>query len=324
MPSQLIRPTKPVKIAIRSFFVGALVLTAHIIKPFSLGNLTNHVLHSAASLSFVLPDQTRESFNSANLLAISLTNLFLNNGLSGEWQAARTNDSVLLAVSVEAFPGAAQVACFAAPRVSNQVARSRSLQRRASQLASAPDEVGDEFVALNETRNETDDAVAEVAAATPTEVSEEPVVGPAVSAPSEARAKLAFSPTSVQRAQACAFKASGTNERKTIKVQVESRLIHQAELEVAQQAALVERQVSLTVLLERLQTAKTAGAFRVALKSAVADVAKCEIEQKTAEAESENHGTFRNRRPARRERDKTRRPCMARRRSFLNRVPQQT
>ncbi len=62
------------KAIIRAFLILALIVTAHLIKPFSVKNVTQHLLYSARSFSFVLPAQLREKFDHANYLAINLSN----------------------------------------------------------------------------------------------------------------------------------------------------------------------------------------------------------------------------------------------------------
>jgi hypothetical protein len=58
----------------RAFLILALVVTAHLIRPFSIKNVAQHMLYSARSFSFVLPAQLREKFDHANNLAVNLTN----------------------------------------------------------------------------------------------------------------------------------------------------------------------------------------------------------------------------------------------------------
>lgn len=62
------------KAIMRAFLILALIVTAHLIKPFSIKNVTQHLLYSARSFSFVLPSQLREKFDHANYLAINLSN----------------------------------------------------------------------------------------------------------------------------------------------------------------------------------------------------------------------------------------------------------
>jgi hypothetical protein len=62
------------KVIPRAFLVLALIATAHLIKPFSIKNVTQHVLYSARSFRFALPAQLREKFDHANYLAVNLSN----------------------------------------------------------------------------------------------------------------------------------------------------------------------------------------------------------------------------------------------------------
>jgi hypothetical protein len=58
----------------RAFLILALVATAHLIRPFSIKNVAQHMLYSARSFRFVLPAQLREKFDYANSLAVNLSN----------------------------------------------------------------------------------------------------------------------------------------------------------------------------------------------------------------------------------------------------------
>ncbi|HKQ76327.1 MAG TPA: hypothetical protein VJ810_21715 [Blastocatellia bacterium] len=58
----------------RAFLILALIVTAHMIKPFSIKSVTQHVLYSTKSFRFVLPIQLRDNFDHANYLAINLSN----------------------------------------------------------------------------------------------------------------------------------------------------------------------------------------------------------------------------------------------------------
>jgi len=62
------------KTILRAFLVLALVITAHLIKPFSIKNVTQHLLYSARSFRFALPAELREKFDHANYLAVNLSN----------------------------------------------------------------------------------------------------------------------------------------------------------------------------------------------------------------------------------------------------------
>ena len=58
----------------RAFLILALIVTAHVIKPFSIKSVTQHLLYSTKSFRFVLPTGLRERFDHANYLAINLSN----------------------------------------------------------------------------------------------------------------------------------------------------------------------------------------------------------------------------------------------------------
>jgi hypothetical protein len=60
----------------RTLLIVALVATAHLLKPFSLRNVATHLIHSATSFSFILPDSAAGSLEQANYLATALDNGF--------------------------------------------------------------------------------------------------------------------------------------------------------------------------------------------------------------------------------------------------------
>jgi hypothetical protein len=62
------------KAILRAFVILALIVTAHLIRPFSIKNVTQHLLTSSRSFRFVLPAQLREKFDHANYLAVNLSN----------------------------------------------------------------------------------------------------------------------------------------------------------------------------------------------------------------------------------------------------------
>jgi hypothetical protein len=61
------------KAILRAFLILALIATAHLIRPFSIKNVTRHALYSARSFRFVLPDQLRDKFDHVNYLAVNLS-----------------------------------------------------------------------------------------------------------------------------------------------------------------------------------------------------------------------------------------------------------
>jgi hypothetical protein len=62
------------KVILRASFVLALIITAHLIKPFSIKNVSQHLLYSARSFRFALPVQFHDRFDHANYLAMNLSN----------------------------------------------------------------------------------------------------------------------------------------------------------------------------------------------------------------------------------------------------------
>jgi hypothetical protein len=68
------------KVVIRTLLILALIGTAHAIKPFSVKNVTNHLLYSTRSFKFVLPVRLQDNFNHANYLAINLSNSLFEAG----------------------------------------------------------------------------------------------------------------------------------------------------------------------------------------------------------------------------------------------------
>lgn len=80
----------------RILFVITLIVTAHAIRPFSMKNLTSHILYSTRSLAVVLPDSTRSSFDYANTLAIALSqNMFVDHSAT---ETSATPQANLLAM----------------------------------------------------------------------------------------------------------------------------------------------------------------------------------------------------------------------------------
>jgi len=68
------------KAVTRAFFILALIVTAHAIKPFSIKSVTQHLLYSTRSFKFVLPARLRDNFDHANYLAINLSNSLFEAG----------------------------------------------------------------------------------------------------------------------------------------------------------------------------------------------------------------------------------------------------
>jgi len=90
------------KAVIRAFLILALVVTAHIIKPFSVKSVTQHLLYSTRSFKFVLPDRLRDKFDYANYLAINLSNSLFE-GAKGIQNFAKgtTADFSLVAMAIK-------------------------------------------------------------------------------------------------------------------------------------------------------------------------------------------------------------------------------
>jgi len=71
------------KAAARILIVILVIVAAHAIKPFSLKNLTMHLLNSSRSFAFVLPDSFRGKFDRVNRLAMTLSGKLLDPGEGG-------------------------------------------------------------------------------------------------------------------------------------------------------------------------------------------------------------------------------------------------
>src|SRR5262245_57285907 len=68
------------KAIVRAFLILALIGAAHMIKPFSIKSVTQHLLYSTRSFRFVLPVRLRDKFDHANHLAINLSNSLFEAG----------------------------------------------------------------------------------------------------------------------------------------------------------------------------------------------------------------------------------------------------
>lgn len=64
-----------VKALLRALLILALIISAHLIRPFSIKSVTQHLLYSAKSFRFAVPVQMRDNFDHANNLAINLSNV---------------------------------------------------------------------------------------------------------------------------------------------------------------------------------------------------------------------------------------------------------
>jgi hypothetical protein len=82
-------------IVIRLLLVAVVIGAAHWIKPFSVKNITQHLLYSSRSFAFVLPEQARVGFNQANDLALNLSGSLFED----EWGASGVEGLMLAAQS---------------------------------------------------------------------------------------------------------------------------------------------------------------------------------------------------------------------------------
>ncbi|MFN0086188.1 MAG: hypothetical protein ACKVX9_12445 [Blastocatellia bacterium] len=98
-------------LVIRTLLVVVLFVTAHVIRPFSIKNVTRHLLYSTRSFAFVLPGQKRAEFDTANDLALSLSDGWFQSGARRfvEAPAAAGPDSWQLALKLVTLDGANRV-----------------------------------------------------------------------------------------------------------------------------------------------------------------------------------------------------------------------
>jgi len=90
------------KAILRAFLVLALIVTAHLIKPFSVKNVTQHLLYSARSFRFALPPQLRDKFDHANYLAVNLSNsLFEADEGIRDFTKVMTTDLAFMPINVQ-------------------------------------------------------------------------------------------------------------------------------------------------------------------------------------------------------------------------------
>jgi hypothetical protein len=88
----------------RILLVITLIVTAHAIKPFSVKNITSHLLYSSRSLSVILPDSARSGFDRANQLALTLSNSLFSDRQTGlRWSNGMSAGSGSMAINPE-FP----------------------------------------------------------------------------------------------------------------------------------------------------------------------------------------------------------------------------
>ncbi len=58
---------------LRALLIITLIVTANVVRPFSVRNVTSHLFNTARSLKIVLPDSAQSGFSTANVLASTLT-----------------------------------------------------------------------------------------------------------------------------------------------------------------------------------------------------------------------------------------------------------
>ncbi len=86
----------------RILLVSTLIVTAHAIKPFSVKNITTHLLYSTRSFAIILPGPVRSSFDHTNRLAMTLTNSLLGDGQAERsWPGESVTDSAVVAVTTQ-------------------------------------------------------------------------------------------------------------------------------------------------------------------------------------------------------------------------------
>lgn len=87
---------------VRILLVAVLVITAHIIKPFSPGNVALHALSAARSLSFVMPESAVERIEHANFLAQTFGKRLLDENEATIWNSEDVLRSGLVAFAAPA------------------------------------------------------------------------------------------------------------------------------------------------------------------------------------------------------------------------------
>src|SRR5215813_10192861 len=90
------------KAILRAFLILALIVTAHLIRPFSIKNVTKQALYSARSFRFALPAQLRDKFDHANYLAVNLSNsLFEADEGIRDFTRVMTTDLAFMPIDVQ-------------------------------------------------------------------------------------------------------------------------------------------------------------------------------------------------------------------------------
>lgn len=181
-------------LVIRTLLVVALFVTAHVIRPFSMKNVTQHLIYSTRSFAFVLPGQTRAEFDTVNDLALSLSDGLFNGPTRQfvESPAVAGPDSWQLALKLVTLDGANRV--IQAPKpASKRSAPAKRVPRTdrvdsAELIASlgAAEELADEATSASEPLSVTEEH---------SEPSEDAVFGPRMlPAAARERAELKASP----------------------------------------------------------------------------------------------------------------------------------
>src|SRR5438128_1891975 len=85
----------------RTLLVIVLIVTAHVLKPFSIRSMTKHLLRSANSFSFILPDGALCTLEQADYLARVLDGSFERVALpqAGDWNSYSVTQAKLPALA---------------------------------------------------------------------------------------------------------------------------------------------------------------------------------------------------------------------------------
>ncbi len=138
--------------AIRMLLVIVLIVTAHAIKPFSVKNFANHLLHSSRSFADILPDSDRTGLDHATLLALTLNNTFFSGAQS---------DRIL--TSEAALDQGAVVAVQTQPATKARTIKVKRLANRAAKRTIRFEESNTDILISKVAETEESDAVEEIA-----------------------------------------------------------------------------------------------------------------------------------------------------------------
>jgi hypothetical protein len=107
-------PLMPGNIFARILIVIILIATAHAVRPFTVKNITSHLLYFSRSLAFILPESMRTGFDRANQLALTLSNsLFSEKEYAWSKETTATADKPVIFADItadEAEEAAAEMA----------------------------------------------------------------------------------------------------------------------------------------------------------------------------------------------------------------------